>query len=185
MKFLDNVIRYWRVKVALSHVPSSGRSAFDIGCDDGYLLDKLPNFFTVKEGVDPRLKADDISANRKLIKGLFPQAIEDYQLKGAYDAIFGLAVFEHFSETALESSASTIRNMLSKNGKLIVTVPHPLVDRILDLLMFFKLIDGQATEEHHGFEPDDLVRRFSSSLRLVKHEKFQFGLNNVYIFERY
>lgn len=184
MKFIDNVIRYWRVKIALRHVPDDLKSAFDIGCDDGYLLDKLPDTVLIKEGVDPRLVVDDISGNRKLIKGFFPQAIKGHQFKGAYDAIFGLAVFEHFSEEDLVLSAPTISEMLSRNGRLIVTVPHPVVDKILDVLMFFRLIDGQATEEHHGFEPDDLIKYFSSSLKLVKHEKFQFGLNNVFIFER-
>jgi 2-polyprenyl-3-methyl-5-hydroxy-6-metoxy-1,4-benzoquinol methylase len=184
VKLLDNVIRYWRVKIALRHVPHDLKSAFDIGCDDGYLLDKLPASVTFKEGIDPRLVVDDISSNRKLIKGFFPEAIKDHQLKGAYDVIFGLAVFEHFSEDALEASALTIREMLSKNGRLIVTVPHPFVDRILDILLFFRLIDGQATEEHHGFDPDDLIKYFSNTLKLVKHEKFQFGLNNIFVFER-
>jgi 2-polyprenyl-3-methyl-5-hydroxy-6-metoxy-1,4-benzoquinol methylase len=184
VKLLDNLIRYWRVRVALRYVSSNFKSAFDIGCDDGYLLDKLPDSVILKEGIDPRLEADDISNNRKLIKGFFPEAIKDYQLKGGYDAIFGLAVFEHFSEDALEASASTIKEMLTKNGRLIVTVPHPFVDHILDILLLFKLIDGQATEEHHGFDPDDLIKYFSSTLKLVKHEKFQFGLNNIFVFER-
>jgi len=185
VKLLDNVIRYWRVKVALSHVPIDLKSAFDIGCDDGYLLDRLPTSVGLKEGVDPRLETDYILDDRRLIKGFFPQAIKDYQLKGTYDAIFGLAVFEHFSEEALEASASTIKEMLSKNGRLIVTVPHPFVDKILDSLMFFRLIDGQATDEHHGFDPDDLIKYFSNTLKLIKREKFQLGLNNVFVFERY
>ena len=109
-------------------------------------------------------------------------AVEDYQMQGEYDAIFALAVFEHFSERDIRQSASVIARMLSPEGRLIITVPHPFVDKILDVLIFLHLIDGQALDEHHGFDPDALLTYFSGSLRLVKRERFQFGLNNIFVF---
>jgi len=48
--------------------------------------------------------------------------------------------------------------------------------------MFLKLIDGQATEEHHGFDPKTLATYFEHDMALISHEKFQFGLNNLFIF---
>lgn len=183
MKFLDKVIRYWRVKVALRHVPAGIRSAFDIGCDDGFLLRQLDRPRIIKEGVDPRLEANRLLQDgTQLLKGYFPKCVEEEQLRGPYDVIFALAVFEHFSEEDIACSASAISKLLTPEGKLIVTVPHPFVDRILDVLMFVRLIDGQATEEHHGFDPDDLVKRLSSSMKLVRRERFQFGLNNLFVF---
>jgi hypothetical protein len=99
-----------------------------------------------------------------------------------YDVIFALAVFEHFTEEALENSSKKIAEMLTDQGLLIVTVPHPFVDKILDLLQIFKLIDGQALEEHHGFDPRSLSEVLSKHLILKDHKQFQFGLNNLYIF---
>lgn len=183
MKFLDILIRYWRVKVALRHVPAGIHSAFDIGCDDGFLLRQLDRPNIVKEGIDPRLEGNRLLHDGiKLFRGYFQKCVEEENLQGPYDVIFALAVFEHFSEEDIACSASIIPRILTPEGRLIVTVPHPLVDRILDVLMFLRLIDGQATEEHHGFDPDDLVKCLSSTMKLVRRERFQFGLNNLFVF---
>jgi 2-polyprenyl-3-methyl-5-hydroxy-6-metoxy-1,4-benzoquinol methylase len=160
-------------------------NVFDIGCDDGYLLRKLSHITKRQDGVDPRLSTSLISHNSEMKKGFFPSAIEGYQMQGAYDAIFALAVFEHFTESDIRQSASVISKMLSPGGRLIITVPNPFVDKILDALMFLRLIEGQVVEEHHGFNPEELLGYFSDSLKLIKHEKFQFGLNNIFIFERF
>lgn len=183
MKFFDKFIRFWRVSVALNNLPESIINVFDIGCDDGYLLRKLSPITKRQDGVDPRLHICQINDNSEIRNGFFPSAIENYQMQGSYDAIFALAVFEHFSEDDLRKSAFVISRMLSPKGRLIVTVPHPFVDRILDILIFFNLIEGQALDEHHGFNPDQLPVYFSEYLRLVKRKKFQLGLNNILIFE--
>jgi 2-polyprenyl-3-methyl-5-hydroxy-6-metoxy-1,4-benzoquinol methylase len=185
MKLLDKIIRYWRVEVALKNQPEIMENVFDIGCDDGYLLKKLSRKTKRQDGVDPRLKVNSISLQSEIKNGFFPSIIEAHQMQGTYDAIFALAVFEHFSEKDIQQSASVISQMLSPKGRLIITVPHPFVDQILDVLMFLRLIEGQAIEEHHGFDPNALLTYFSASLRLVKRERFQFGLNNVFIFERF
>lgn len=185
MKLLDKFIRYWRVNVALKNRPAVMKNVFDIGCDDGYLLHKLRNMTQRQDGVDPRSKINLKSPTSEIKAGFFPAVIEEYQMQGSYDAIFALAVFEHFSEKDIQQAATIIPKMLSPQGRLIVTVPHPIVDKILDILMFLRLIEGQALEEHHGFNPEKLLTHFSDSLRLVKHEKFQLGLNNVFVFERY
>jgi 2-polyprenyl-3-methyl-5-hydroxy-6-metoxy-1,4-benzoquinol methylase len=185
VKLLDKFIRYWRVSVALNNRPILMGNVFDIGCHDGYLLRKLSHITERQDGVDPRLSANSISPTSEIKKGFFPSVIEDYQMRGAYDAIFALAVFEHFSEKDIQQSAIVISRMLSPEGRLIITVPHPFVDKILDVLIFLHLIEGQALEEHHGFDPEALLGYFSDSLRLVKRERFQFGLNNVFVFERF
>ncbi len=184
MKLLDKFIRYWRVKVALNNTPEIMENVFDIGCDDGYLLKKLSSVTKRQDGADPRLYTDTISQNSEFKKGFFPAVVAEHQMQGMYDAIFALAVFEHFSENDIRQSASVIAKMLAPKGRLIITVPDPFVDKILDVLMFLRLIEGQAVEEHHGFIPEELLGYFSETLRLVKRDSFQFGLNNIFIFER-
>jgi len=102
----------------------------------------------------------------------------------SYDVIYALAVFEHFTEKDLINSGSLIADMLSKDGVLIATVPHPFVDKILEILTFLKLIDGIALQEHHGFNPESLIQILQKYLKLVEAKKFQFGLNNIYIFKK-
>ncbi len=103
---------------------------------------------------------------------------------GPYDAIFSLAVFEHLPESAILQAREALPGLLNPGGRLIVTVPHPFVDMILDVLMAMRLIDGQAVEEHHGFDPDEMSRLASEQVRLVSRSTFQLGLNNLFVFER-
>lgn len=184
MKLIDKIIRTWRINVALRYLPLKTNSVLDIGCDDGYLLKQLDGTIPQKDGIDPRLKSDVVFEGLNLRAGYFPNAVEENEMYGPYDVIFALAVFEHFSEKDISTSAKIIPQILSAQGRLIVTVPHPFVDRILDVLMFLRLIDGQATEEHHGFDPEDLITHFSDTLKLVKRGTFEFGLNNILVFEK-
>lgn len=184
MKLLDKLIRAWRVNVALKHAPHTMINVFDIGCDDGFLLKKMLARTTRQDGCDPLLKVESIGSHSELIKGYFPRVIRERHTNITYDVIFALAVFEHFSENDLQESAAVIRDMLTPEGRLIVTLPHPFVDMLLDVLLALHLIDGQAVEEHHGFDPEKLGDYFSNSLRCIKRERFQLGLNNVFIFQR-
>jgi 2-polyprenyl-3-methyl-5-hydroxy-6-metoxy-1,4-benzoquinol methylase len=184
MKFIDKALRRWRVGVALRAKPKWVKSVFDIGCDDGYLLRKIEGDDLRLDGCDPRLSINIVSSNSRLLQGFFPLVLDQSEERGKYDAIFALSVFEHFTENDLIRSSQKISDLLSDKGRLIVTVPHPFVDKILDALMLLKLIDGQAIEEHHGFDPESLISILSSHLQLKFRKKFQFGLNNLFVFEK-
>jgi len=184
MMLLDKYFRYRRVKVALKNRPKIMENVFDIGCDDGYLLQKLVHITIRQDGIDPWTNISSVSNHSEIKKGFFPLTIEDYQMQASYDAGFALAVFEHFSESDIRQSASVIARMLSPEGWLIITIPHPFVDKILDVFISLHLIDGLQLDEHHGFDPDVLLTCFSDFLRLVKRERYQFGLNNIFVFER-
>jgi len=184
LKAIDKIIRAWRVRVAVSVIPKTATVFFDIGCHDTYLLKKLSKMATRLDGCDPDLHDQAALENSVLLRGYFPDIVKAQSFNQKYDVIFALAVFEHFSESALEESSKQIAEMLADQGLLVVTVPHPFVDKILDVLQACKLIDGQALEEHHGFDPNTLSKILSQHLILKDHQHFQFGLNNLYIFEK-
>jgi hypothetical protein len=87
------------------------------------------------------------------------------------------------SPTDIAKAGRAIGRRLEHGGVLVATVPSPLVDHILHVLMFLRLIDGQEAHQHYGFVPKDLIKLFEGNLRLVKHRKFQLGLNNLFVFE--
>jgi hypothetical protein len=60
-----------------------------------------------------------------------------------------------------------------------------VVDRILAVLKFIRLIDGMSLEEHYGFEPRGVPSLFSvGEMELVKAGRFQLGCNNLFVFRK-
>jgi SAM-dependent methyltransferase len=183
MKPLDRLLRAWRTGVALGQAPRHMDAVLDVGCGEtGYLLRRLTA--RRRDGIDPTLATPCHARGLRLVRGQFPADLDALGLSGPYDAIFSLAVFEHLSDNDLANARAVLPRLLTPGGRLIVTVPHPLVDRILDVLMFLRLIDGQAVEEHHGFDPAHLRELASDQVRLVSQSSFQLGLNNIFVFER-
>ena len=99
-----------------------------------------------------------------------------------FDVITLLAVVEHIPENELHKVADTCWNHLTPGGRVIITVPHPFVDKILDVLKFFRIIKGLSLEEHHGFNPEVLPDIFNR-WKLIKKERWELGCNYLFIFE--
>lgn len=165
--------------MALPHVRPRDR-LLDIGCFDRSLIDQALDRIDSAVGVDATLEpARD--GRVELRRGYFPQ---DVDLEpGDFDCITALAVLEHVEDPA--AFAAACQRALAPGGRVVLTVPHPLVDRILDLLIALRLVDGMAAEEHHGFDVAETRTIFESAgLPLLLERRFQLGLNRLYVFEK-
>lgn len=177
MKALDYFLQRWRINKARSYV--KGKSVLDIGSFDGALYRLLPGI-KYYFGIDPEVKNEVKQPSYNLVRGLFPQQVPD-NLR--FDVITLLAVLEHIPPDQQHPLARNCHQYLNPGGYLIITVPSPFVDVILDVLKFLRLIDGMCIEEHYGFDIRQTPGIFESGgLRLVKKEAFQLGLNNLFIF---
>jgi len=179
VKAVDRFLQQWRIGKALPFIRSGDR-LLDVGCYDRTLIDRaLPR---VASAVGMDALVEPASNDRvELLRGHFP---EDSRFEDAcFDCIVLLAVLEHVDDPM--TLAGECERILAPGGRVIVTVPHPLVDGILDVLMFLRVIDGMSTEEHHGFDVAKTASIFEAARLPVLHEKrFQLGLNRLFVFEK-
>lgn len=182
MTFLDRFLRDWRIKKCLPYIHNGAR-VLDIGCFDDTLLSQLTTK-NIKNsvGIDPLIEEIVEKEGYSLIPGQFPSAVPEEM---TFDCITMLAVLEHMPKNVQENLSQQCNQLLDKKGRIILTVPSPKVDYILAILKNLRLIKGMSLEEHYGFKIEDVPRIFRpNEFRLLTHEKFQLGLNNLYVFEK-
>lgn len=181
MTAIDRLLQNWRIAKARKYLKSRDR-VLDIGSADGVLFQKLSWLSRDSLGIDPTLSALMLVAGVKLLPGYFPQ---DMPSEEPFDAITMLAVLEHFPPAAYPDLISGCARFLKQGGRLIITVPSPLVDYILAVLSKLRLIDGMSLEEHHGYEVQKTRQLFAlPDFKLEVEQRFQLGLNNLFVFVR-
>ncbi len=117
-----------------------------------------------------------------MIPGRFPEALDGTE---PFDVITMLAVLEHIPEPQQLLLSENCSHLLKPGGILIITTPSPLVDRILDVLLWLRLIEGMELMEHYGFDPRQTPGIFSlPGLSLVKSATFQWRLNYIFVFQK-
>ena len=181
MTWLDHFLQQRRIAQARPFLQPGAR-VLDIGSADGALFQAVSCLSPGCLGIDPTLRQRVEHKNFKLIPGFFPQ---DMPAVEPFDAVTLLAVLEHFPETAYAGLAEGCRRFLKPGGQVIITVPSPRVDQILAVLQKLRLVHGMSLEEHHGYEVRQTAEIFCPPhFRLVCRRTFQFGLNNLFVFER-
>ena len=183
MKPLDKFLQRRRTRMALAACPPNAGKILDIGCgEDAWLLQNINA--PTRHGIDPLLTSAKNRNGIELFPESFPENIESLRRRGPYDAIFALAVFEHLSEAQLAAARQGLPDLLTDGGRLVITLPDPLVDHILEWLKALRLIDGMELHQHHGFQPKEILLLNSERLVLSRHRKFQLGLNNLFVFTK-
>ncbi len=178
---MDRILQSIRIKKAGSYI-SQGDAVLDIGCANGELF-KCIEGISFGVGVDPDLQNDIERDNYILLKGFFPERRLPGETK--FNVITMLAVLEHIPEKLQKALAIACFDSLDRDGKIVITVPSHRVDIILAILKKLRLIDGMNLEQHFGFRIADTKQLFSSPyFRLIHHKKFQFGLNNLFVFQK-
>jgi 2-polyprenyl-3-methyl-5-hydroxy-6-metoxy-1,4-benzoquinol methylase len=180
MRIGDYLIQSWRLQVARRWIPKGSR-VLDIGCHQGELFAMLEQRIAPSIGIDPLYRNTESRNGHLFLKQEFHEVLPFRA--SSFDAVVLLATIEHMQEKF--AVAREAGRLLRPGGVVVITVPSVFVDTILSILLRIGVIDGMSLEEHHGFSPDDLPAIFCpAGFRLKKKQKFQLGLNNLYVFER-
>ncbi len=181
MRWLDRTLQRQRIRQARRFVPRAAR-VIDIGAFHGELFRALGDRLSEGWGVEPLLTEVITEAKFTVVPGFFPAV---RPAREGWDVITMLAVLEHIPDREQTALVEACHTLLRDRGRVIITVPSPRVDRILELLRFLRLIDGMSLEEHHGFLPEDTTRLFGAPrFQLAARRSFQFGLNHLFVFEK-
>src|SRR5579864_5640234 len=161
------------MRMAQRELPPRPR-LLDIGTGDGALFRRTG---ATGVGVDPSPCTDELPPGVTLLRGTFPDAVDTLP-EGSFDAVTALAVFEHVSPAEQLAWTSVIARLLAPQGVLVITVPSPLIDPMLHLLIRLGLAEGMQAHEHYGFRPSGLAPLFRTPhWEQRKHRRFQLGLN--------
>jgi 2-polyprenyl-3-methyl-5-hydroxy-6-metoxy-1,4-benzoquinol methylase len=180
MRIGDYFIQWWRIQMAARWILPGSR-VLDIGCHQGEFLSFLGEQIAPSIGIDPLYRANGEPIQHQLLPWEFHEGMPFEN--NSFDTITLLATLEHMQNK--DAAAREIRRLLSPGGRVVITVPSVVVDRILDILLVLQVVDGMSLEEHHGFSPEEVPGIFvQEGLELISLQKFQLGLNYLYVFER-
>jgi 2-polyprenyl-3-methyl-5-hydroxy-6-metoxy-1,4-benzoquinol methylase len=179
LRTLDRFLRRWRIRKVRRFIPR-GSTVLDVGCHDGALFRILSGRLVGGVGLDPLVARSESRGRFRFVSGTFP---DDLASDERFDVITLMAVLEHVEPDRLPSWSEACGARLAPGGVVIATVPSARVDGLLHILTRVGLIAGMSLEEHHGFDPSDVPRLFGSDrLRLVRHDRFELGMNNLFVF---
>lgn len=181
MKKIDYLLQNERIRQAKKYI--IGDAILDVGCHNGELFESLLKTKKIKgAGIDSVLTEKITRENYQLFPGYFP---DDFPLNEKYDAITFLAVLEHIPIEQIKKYPEILAKYLHPKGRIIITVPSKYVDYILEVLLFFKLIDGMDLEHHQDFDRMYLKTIFTNNgYNLIAEKRFELGLNLLFVFEK-
>lgn len=179
MTSIDRYLQRWRFSKVRPYLTPASR-VLDIGAADGALYAYQPHVARFV-GIDPDAEqARQIGPTAQLLRGTFPDVLDPSEV---FDVIAMLAVLEHVPPRDQGPLARACATHLAPGGVLVITVPSPVVDRILAVLMALGLVHGMAVEQHYGFEAARTPAIFvAAGLALVDARRFQLGVNNLFVF---
>ena len=180
--FVSPFLESYRMNVIKKYV--TGGKILDFGCGTGKFVELLS--FDQYIGVD--INFDNIHAAKahysKEKNVVFVSNEEFSQIETKFDCIILSAVIEHFDNPHQNLKDLAVR--LNDHGKIIITTPTGLGNKILSLGSKIKVFSKEAFEEHNYiFSKKDFVELSKIlNLDLKVYRSFEFGLNQLIVLSK-
>lgn len=171
-----------RAQVANKHISSVDRngSIVDIGCGD-YPIFLLTSKFVEKYAVEQK-ESDRNDVKRRISYVPYDGDKLPFQ-DGSVSVVSLLAVAEHLPHEVMLKLFDEISRILIPNGKVIITVPSFLGERILRVLAVLGIVSKTEIEEHKNeVATKEMIRiLYEKSFTKVKTGKFEFFMNRWFV----
>ena len=154
----------------------------DVGSSDGILFRALADYIHEGVGIDADLPHDSDHGTYRLIQGIVPgtPVPNDH-----FDCVTMLAVLEHIPRDRQPDLVQYCHDALRDHGRVIITVPSPLVDTILAVLQRLRIVAAASLYQHYAYDPGETTQLFCEPrFKLIHQQRFQLGLNNLFVFEK-
>ncbi len=160
--------------------------------DSSMFLEKILQNYRFKM-VKPYLIGDilDFGGNegelKQLVKDKYIVVNYDHSLMEniSVDTIVSLAVIEHIPVKNVYEIFKKFKEILKKNGRIFLTTPTKMAKPVLEFMAFIGILDKENIAEHKHYwskeEIEDLANK--TGFIIKKYKKFQFGFNQLFIFE--
>jgi SAM-dependent methyltransferase len=177
---LSPLLEHYRMVQAKRFIPDNV-DILDIGCGRAKILEHVGS---VRSYVGVDVLEPVLSANRKRYGAhqFYRVNIEREKLpieSRTFQVILMLAVLEHFA--APKRALENIVSYLGRDGKIVLTTPHPSAARIHALGARIGIFSREAGEQHATFFDRPRLEELARGLRLklLLYEQFRFGFNQV------
>lgn len=183
--YLEKVLRHLRLGRILPYIDRTD-VLLDVGCGwEAKALRTLAPSVTKGYGIDFKVETENVPENIRLFAQRFekPWSLPEESC----DKAIMLAVLEHIDPDEVPLVLRNIHRHLKPDGRLILTVPTPASQPLLEFLAYkLKIINEDEIRDHKVYYDSELLKKVLSEngFEMIKYKKFQLGMNSFCVADK-
>ena len=183
--YLEKLLRRLRLRRIFPYIEKKD-VVLDVGCGwEAKALRALAPLIAKGYGMDLKVEKEDVPQNISLFDQRFEKQwpLQD----SSCDKAIMLAVLEHIDPDQVPVVLTNIHRHLKSDGRLILTVPTPASQPLLEFLAYkLKIINEDEIRDHKVYYDNELLEKVLSEngFKIIKYKRFQLGMNSFCVAEK-